>query len=148
MKLQTQATLYEQDYYLWLETTIEKLKDNEFKTLDIENLIEELETLGRSEKKALRSYLRLIVMHLLKWQYQPEKRSKSWQITIRNNRFEIAEALQDSPSLKPQLAELLNQCYPRAVMEASEETGLPVSTFPTSCPYTIEQILDYGFFGD
>lgn len=148
MKLQTQATLYNQDYSLWLETTIEKLREHQFQSVDIDNLIEELETLGRSEKKALRSYLRLIVMHLLKWQYQPEKRSKSWKITIRNNRFEIEEALQDSPSLKPQLAELLNQCYPRAVMEASEETGLVVSTFPTSCPFTIEQILDYNFLGD
>ncbi|WP_413175446.1 DUF29 domain-containing protein [Anabaena azotica] len=148
MKLQTQATLYDQDYSLWLETTIEKLREHQFQAVDIENLIEELETLGRSEKKALRSYLRLIVMHLLKWQYQPEKRSKSWQITIRDNRFEIEEALQDSPSLKPQLTELLTQCYPRAVMEASEETGLPVSTFPTSCHFTIEQILDQNFLGD
>ncbi|MGM3305444.1 DUF29 domain-containing protein [Anabaena sp. WFMT] len=145
MKLQTQATLYEQDYYLWLETTIKKLQEHEFQSLDIDNLIEELETLGRSEKKALRSYLRLIVMHLLKWQYQPEMRSKSWQITIRNNRFEIEEALQYSPSFKPQLAEILTQCYPRAVMEASDETGLSASIFPPSCPFTIEQILDQNF---
>ncbi|MBD2628316.1 DUF29 domain-containing protein [Trichormus variabilis] len=145
MKLQTQATLYEQDYYLWLETTIEKLREHKFKAVDIDNLIEELETLGRSEKKALRSYLRLIVMHLLKWQYQPEKRSKSWQITIRNNRFEVEEALEDSPSFKPQLAELLNQCYPRAVMEASEGTGLSATIFPSSCLFTIEQILDQNF---
>ncbi|MEA5579141.1 DUF29 domain-containing protein [Anabaena sp. UHCC 0451] len=145
MKVHTQVTLYEQDYSLWLKTTIEKLREHQFQAIDIDNLIEELETLGRSEKKALRSYLRLIVMHLLKWQYQPEKRSKSWQITIRNNRFEIEEVLQDSPSLKPQLAELLTQCYPRAVMEASDETGLPVSTFPSSCPFTIEQILDQNF---
>ncbi|AFZ56073.1 DUF29 domain-containing protein [Anabaena cylindrica FACHB-243] len=87
MKIQTQSTLYEQDYSLWLETTIEKLQKHQFQFLDIDNLIEELETLRRIEKKALRSYLRLIVMHLLKWQYQPDKRSKSWQITIRNNRY-------------------------------------------------------------
>lgn len=148
MKVHTQVTLYEQDYSLWLKTTIEKLREHQFQSVDIENLIEELETLGRSEKKALRSYLRLIVMHLLKWQFQPENRSKSWQITIRNNRFEIEEALQDSPSLKPQLAEFLTQCYPRAVMEASEETGLSASTFPSSCPFTIEQILDQNFLSD
>jgi Domain of unknown function DUF29 len=87
-------------------------------------------------------------MHLLKWQFQPEKRSKSWQITIRNNRFEVEEALQDSPSLKSQLTELLTQCYPRAVIEASEETGLSASTFPPSCSFTIEQILDQNFLGD
>ncbi|WP_016950885.1 DUF29 domain-containing protein [Anabaena sp. PCC 7108] len=72
MKIQTQATLYELDYGLWLETTIDKLQEHQFESVDIDNLIEELATLGRSEKKALRSYLRLIVMHLLKWQYQPE----------------------------------------------------------------------------
>ncbi len=85
MKLQTQETLYNQDYSLWLETTIEKLREHEFQSVDIENLIEELETLGRSQKKGLRSYLKLIVMHLLKWQHKPEKRSKSWLISIRNN---------------------------------------------------------------
>ncbi|ADI63923.1 DUF29 domain-containing protein [Trichormus azollae] len=85
MKLQTQETLYNQDCSLWFETKIGKLRDYEFQSVDIENLIEELETLGGSEKKAFRSYLKLIVMHLLKWQYKAEKRSKSWEITIRNN---------------------------------------------------------------
>lgn len=145
VKLPTQTKLYDQDYHLWLETTIKQLQERQFSDIDIDNLIEELETLGRSEKKALRSYLRLIIMHLLKWRYQPEKRSKSWQITIRNNRFEIEETLQDSPSLKSQLTELLNQSYPRAVAEASEETGLSVSTFPPSCPFTLEQILEQNF---
>jgi hypothetical protein len=85
MKLQTEETLYNQDCSLWLETTIGKLREYEFQSVDIENSIEELETLGRSEEKAFRSYLKLIVMHLLKWQYKAEKRSKSWEITIRNN---------------------------------------------------------------
>ena len=82
---------------------------------------------------------------MLKWRYQPDKRSKSWQITIRNNRFELEETLKDSPSLKPQLAELLAQCYPRAVVEGSDEKGLSTSTFPPSCPFTLEQILDRTF---
>jgi predicted DNA-binding ribbon-helix-helix protein len=147
MQTQTTATLtlYEQDYYLWLETIIKRLRDRHLQSVDIDNLIEELETLGRSEKKALRSHLRLIVMHLLKWRYQPDKHSKSWRITIKNNRLDVEEALQDSPSLKPQLAELLAECYPRAVIEASDETGLPAATFPSSCPFTLEQILDREF---
>jgi hypothetical protein len=148
MKTPIKQSLYDRDYYLWLETTIERLCNGQFNAVDIDSLIEELETLGRSEKKALRSYLRLIVMHLLKWQYQLDKRSKSWQITIRNNRFEVEEALNDSPSLKPKLAELLAECYPRAVIEASDDKGLPVSTFPPSCPFTLEQILDQNFLPD
>lgn len=146
MQIQIRPTLYEQDYYQWLETTIKRLHDRQLQSGDIDNLIEELKTLGRTEKKVLRSYLRLIVMHLLKWRYQPDKRSKSWQITIRNNRLDVEESLQDSPSLKPKLAELLAQCYPRAVIEASDETGLPPATFPSSCPFTLEQILDQEFF--
>lgn len=146
MQIQIRPTLYEQDYHQWLETTIKQLHDRQLQADDIDNLIEELKTLGRTEKKVLRSHLRLIVMHLLKWRYQSDKRSKSWQITIRNNRFDVEESLQDSPSLKPNLAELLAQCYPRAVIEASDETGLPPVTFPSACPFTIEQILDQEFF--
>ena len=148
MQTQIRSTLYEQDYYLWLETTIKRLRERQLHSVDIDNLIEELETLGRREKKALRSHLRLIIMHLLKWRYQPDKRSKSWRITIRNNRLDVEEALQDSPSLKPQLAELVVQCYPRAVIEASDETGQPAATFPPSCPFTLEQILERRFFPD
>ena len=146
MQIQIRPTLYEQDYYQWLETTIKRLHDRQLQADDIDNLIEELKTWGRTEKKVLRSHLRLIVMHLLKWRYQPNKRSKSWQITIRNNRFDVEESLQDSPSLKSQLAELVAQCYPRAVIEASDETGLPTATFPPACPCTLEQILDQQFF--
>jgi hypothetical protein len=146
MQIQIRPTLYEQDYYRWLETTIKRLHDRQLQSGDIDNLIEELKTLGRTEKKVLRSHLRLIVMQLLKWRYQPDKRSKSWQITIRNNRLDVEESLQDSPSLKPKLAELLAQCYPRAFIEASDETGLPPATFPSSCPFTLEQILDQEFF--
>lgn len=148
MQIQIHPTLYEQDYYQWLETTIKRLHDRQLQAHDIDNLIEELKTLGRTEKKVLRSHLRLIVMHLLKWRYQSDKRSKSWQITIRNNRFDVEEFLQDSPSLKPKLAELLAECYPRAVIEASDETGLPPATFPSTCPFTIEQILDQEFFSE
>ena len=138
--------LYDQDYHLWLETTIGKLRQEQFSTIDLDNLIEELETLGRSEQKALRSHLRLILLHLLKWQHQLEKRSKSWQITIRNNRLDVEEALQDSPSLKAKLSLIIAQVYPRAVIEAADETDLPPSCFPQTCPFSPEQILDLGFF--
>lgn len=148
MKAITSVSLYDKDYYLWLKTTINKLQNQQFKEIDVNHLIEELEALGRTEKKALRSYLRLIVMHLLKWQYQPNKRSKSWKITIRNNRFEVEESLEDNPSLRTQLSEFLEQCYPRARVEASDETGLSIAIFPVSCPFTLEQILDNSFLPD
>ena len=99
------AQLYETDYARWLDETIEQLKAREFDALDLPDLIEELGDMGRSQKQALTSNLRVLLQHLLKWGYQPEQRTGSWRATIREHRERVRELLADSPSLKPYLVE-------------------------------------------
>ncbi|MBX9258883.1 DUF29 domain-containing protein [Desmonostoc muscorum CCALA 125] len=139
------SDLYEQDFYLWIQTTAELLKQKNFTQLDLENLIEEIQTMGRSEKKALRSNLEVVLMHLLKYNYQAEKRSGSWRATIREHRKRLKEALEESPSLKPYFDEVFRQCYDDARLMAADETELAVATFPEQSPFTPEQILDRDF---
>lgn len=139
------TTLYETDFNLWLEEQVLALQQKRFVDLDIENLVEEIESLSRSDKRALRSYLRVLLIHLLKWQYQSGSRSRSWQVSIRNARREIGELLADSPSLKPYVTEVLETCYQNARGDATEETGLSVEAFPVQCPFSVEEILNVNF---
>ncbi|MBC1237839.1 DUF29 domain-containing protein [Nostoc sp. 2RC] len=139
------SDLYEQDFYLWIQTTVELLKQKNFTQLDLENLIEEIETMGRSEKKALRSNLEVVLMHLLKYRYQPEKRSGSWQATIREHRKRLRETLEESPSLKLYFDEVFGECYNHARLLAADETELAVATFPEKSPFIPEQILNPAF---
>ncbi|MDZ8025193.1 MAG: DUF29 domain-containing protein [Nostoc sp. SerVER01] len=139
------SDLYEQDFYLWIQTTAELLKQKNFTQLDLENLIEEIETVGRSEKKALRSNLEVVLMHLLKYKYQTGKRSGSWRATIREHRKRLKEALEESPSLKPYFDEVFGQCYDDARLLAADETELDVAIFPEQSPFTAEQVLDRDF---
>ena len=142
------AELYEQDYYLWLQETSRLLKAREFANLDLENLIEEIESLGRSERNKLISSLRLIYQHLLKWQYQPSKRSKSWSDTISRERDNVSYYIEDTPSLKNLLQDkiALNKAYERGRRDAMRETG--IINLPQNCPYSIEQTLDQNFLPD
>jgi hypothetical protein len=138
-------SLYEADYLKWIETTIEMLRVRDYSNIDWENLIEEIEDMGRSERKSLKSNLIVVLTHLLKWQYQPEFRSGSWKGSIVEHRRRIRDALKDSPSLKPYLQEVFAECYLDAVELASAETELPVETFPQECPYTSAEVLDSNF---
>lgn len=135
-------SLYETDYLRWIETTIDKLRLGDYSNIDWENLIEEIEDMGRSERRSLESNLIVVLTHLLKWQYQPELRSGSWKGSIVEHRRRIRKALKESPSLKPYLEEVFAECYSEAVEQASAETGLPGETFPQLCPYTPAEILD------
>ena len=90
-------TLYDQDYYLWLEHTTQLLKQGKFSGVDIPNLIDEIEGMGKSQKQALKSNLRVVLMHLLKYQYQPEKRSNSWKYSIREHKNCLHDQFEDSP---------------------------------------------------
>ncbi len=129
-------SLYEADYLKWIETTVEKLRVRDYSNIDWENLIEEIETIGRSERRSLESNLVVVLTHLLKWQYQPEFRSGSWKGSIAEYRRRIRKALKKSPSLKPYLEQVFAECYLDAVELASAETELPMETFPGECPYT------------
>jgi hypothetical protein len=137
--------LYDQDFYLWLKTTAQLLKEKQFNQIDLENLIEEIETMGRSEKKSLKSNLIVLLLHLLKWQYQPNKRYGSGKASIIEHRRRLNDDLEDSPSLNSYLSEILVKCYQEARKQASAETDLSLSHFPTILPFTIEQILDQNY---
>ena len=137
--------LYEADYLKWIETTVEKLRVRDYSSVDWENLIEEIEAIGRSERRSLESNLIVVLTHLLKWQFQPEFRSGSWKGSIVEHRRRIRDALKDSPSLKPYLQEVFTECYLDAVELASAETELPMETFPGEYPYTSVEVLDSNF---
>ena len=143
--MQTLKSLYERDFNLWTEAQTRALKEKRFDDLDIPGLIEEISDLAKRDKKALRSHLRILLLHLLKWQYQPDKRSTSWSVSITNARIEIEDLLMDSPSLKPYLPSVAVKTYQQARLLAAKETGLPLHQFPAQCPYDINQVLDSGF---
>ncbi|OKH33030.1 hypothetical protein NIES2119_24335 [[Phormidium ambiguum] IAM M-71] len=142
----TPNSLYEQDFYLWIETTAQQLKEGKFDEVDLTNLIEEIESMGRSEKRELKSRLIVLLMHLLKWQYQPEKRSESWRSTISEQRICIEGLLEDSPSLKPLISEVFDDCYQKARLKAADETGIKLNFFPKESPFTLEETLQVSFF--
>ena len=131
---------YETDFYLWTQQQADLLRQGALAALDVENLIEEIESMGASDRRSLSSFLELVIMHLLKWQYQPERRGASWQTSISKGRNAIERTLEYSPSLKRQLSKMIIAEYRRARKEASLETGLPLTTFPDVCPFSVEQI--------
>lgn len=139
--------LYEQDFYQWIETTINLLRNRKLNELDYDNLIEELESIGRSEKRAVKSNLEVVLLHLLKWKYQPEYRSKSWQNSMREHRKRIQKLLQDSPSLDQWLTDVYEKCYQVARDDAAYETGLPIE-IPIKSPFLVEETLNFNYLPD
>ncbi|MGK7874885.1 MAG: DUF29 domain-containing protein [Xenococcaceae cyanobacterium] len=133
------STLYEQDYYLWLEKTASLLRDGRLRELDIPNLIEEISDMGRSEKRAVESNLVVVLMHLLKYKYQPQKRSNGWLSSIFEHRRRLRKSFNDSPSLKRYFTSVFDECYQDARKIASLETGLPLDAFPSESPFTPEE---------
>lgn len=133
-------TTYQSDFYQWTQQQADLLRQGALSALDVDNLIEEIESMGKRDRRAIGSYLRNVIMHLLKWRYQPDRRGTSWQGSINAGRDEIDVLLNESPSLNPQLSTLIIDEYRRARKQASLETGLPLTTFPDQCPFTIEQI--------
>jgi Domain of unknown function DUF29 len=142
----TTKTLYDTDFSRWIEEQAQLLRDRQLNHLDIENLIEEIESLGKSDKRQLKSRLEVLFHHLLKWQYQPTQRTGSWQGTILEQRRRIRDVLLDSPSLKSYIETVLNTCYADARYQASLETGLSSDCFPLDCPYAIANILNPEFW--
>ena len=136
----TTTATYETDFYLWTQQQADLLRQGALSALDIENLIEEIDDMGRSQKNALQGYLFNVIMHLLKWQYQPQRRGNSWRLSVDNGRNSIERLLENNPSLVRQLTALVAAEYHRARRQASRETGLPLTTFPEQCPFTVEQI--------
>jgi len=135
-------SLYEQDYVQCLEVMTSLIRERNYEQLDWDNLLEELESMGKNEQRELESRLIVLLMHLLKFQYQPSRRSKSWQNTIRNQRTEIELLFKKSPSLRARLAFFVEEAYPVARFDAADETGLPLEVFCDRVLYSLEEILD------
>ncbi len=141
-QLPTISTLYDTDYCLWIETTLNQLRCGRVSEIDIHNLIEELEDMGNSQKDALESNLRVLLMHLLKYKYQSSKRSNSWLYTIREHRKRILKAFKKSPSLKNYYDSVFDESYQDGRELAADETGLIIETFAAQCPFSQDDVLN------
>lgn len=139
------GTLYNLDFYQWTQRQSELLRVEEWQQLDWQQIADEIESLGKKDKRQVQSRLAVLITHLLKWEYQPGKRSPSWRKTLKEQRFRLALVLNDSPSLKVGLPEFVAVVYPYAVENTADETGLARKLFPAICPYGMEQLLDPAF---
>ncbi len=139
---------YPNDFYGWTQQQAALLKARKFNELDFENLIEEIESMGASERKELDSRLIELMLHLLKWQFQPKRKGSSWEVSIAKQRVGLRKVLRDNPSLKYQLEQRIIDCYPDAKSYAAIETKLSKSHFPEECPYSLEQLFNENFLPD
>lgn len=139
---------YDTDFFEWTQHQATALTAGHVSELDLANLAEEIESLGKRDRRGVGSRLEVLVMHLLKWCYQPERRETghSWENTILEQRGSIARILKDSPSLRRQVPDMIAEDYQRALRRARNETGLAMETFPETCPWTAEQVLDEMFW--
>src|SRR5262245_12076193 len=135
------ATDYEHDFYGWLIEQARHVRDGRWDAVDRENLVEEIESLGREQFNKLESALRVLMLHLLKWDHQPTKRSRSWALSVRAQRLEIEDVLSDNQRLKPSIAEAIARGYRKARVEAAKETDLDEDVFPASCPYDWNEVM-------
>jgi hypothetical protein len=142
---QATKTLYEADFVQWSDRTAQLLREHRFSDLDLNHLIEEIEDLGNRHRDALESQLTRLLMHLLKYECQPEQRSGSWLGSIKESRKQIKRLCRRYSSLKPYLEQCWEDCYADAIEDASDETGLPQSQFPARCPYAIAEVLNPKF---
>jgi hypothetical protein len=137
---------YQSDFYSWTQQQAALLKSGQFADIDVENLIEEIESMGRSEHRELESRLTVLLQHLLKWKYQPARRGKSWELTIKGQRIRFVKVLKTNPGLKSQLPEILTDAYQLAVLKAAKETRLDESVFPVECPWDLQNIVHADFY--
>lgn len=142
------GTLYDTDFYAWANQQAALLRMGKLSQADIENIAEEIESMGRSEKRELVSRLRVLLLHLLKWRHQPVRRGQSWRLSIMNARDDLSEHLRDNPSLKSQLGEAISDAYRRARRDAAVETELPETIFPKDCPWSFADAVNEAFWPD
>ena len=139
------AKLYDEDFVRWIAETTRLLREGRFSEIDVEHVAEEIEDMGKNHHREMASRLRLIIQHLLKWQLQPKERSGSWKSTIVTQRRDLEDLFEQSPSLRRAAPRSLPRVYRQAIEDAASETGLAEDSFPSKCPYTLEQILDRNF---
>ena len=134
-------TNYHQDFYTWTQQQAALLRNGRLHELDITNLLEEVEDMGKSQRNQLENRLKQLLLHLLKWHYQPNMRTRSWLLSIKEQRLKVAQVLRKNPGLKPELADLVTDAYELAKLGAAKQTGLDESIFPEVCPWTMVEVL-------
>ncbi|AMO56839.1 hypothetical protein GZ77_02260 [Endozoicomonas montiporae] len=139
-------TLYEKDFYQWTQQQAALIRKGRLGELDLNNILEEIESMGRSEHRQLGNCLDVLLMHLLKWQYQPDHQSSSWRGSIEEQRVRIRKLIKENPSLKPKVHDTLQEAYALAKIGAYKETGLSQDVFPKHCPWDYDQIMDEAFW--
>ncbi|MGD9657260.1 MAG: DUF29 domain-containing protein [Methylocystis sp.] len=140
------SRLYDQDFYAWANEQAALLRAGRLGEADIEHIAEEIESLGKTEKRELVSRLRALMLHLLKWRFEPGKRTRSWEATIKIQRLDLLEHLQDNPSLRPEIVMIIEKAFKGAVLEAIAETGFSDKTFPEKCPWTFDEMTAEDFW--
>jgi hypothetical protein len=141
----TNAADYDEDFYAWTVEQSRLLRSGELSAVDAANIAEEIESMGRSDRRELKSRLVVLVMHLLKWRHQPGARSRSWSATVEEQRLQIEDLLAESPSLRPNSAAMLAEAHAIARTRAIAETGLADEVFPETCPFTADEVLSRSF---
>jgi predicted nucleic acid-binding Zn-ribbon protein len=137
---------YDRDFYAWANEQASLLRAGRLAEADIAHIAEEIESMGKTEKRELVSRLTVLLLHLLKWRFQADRAGNSWRLSIANSRDQIEDHLEDNPSLKSELPRTISQAYRYARRDAARETDLRESIFPTTCPWTFEQMMDPDFW--
>ena len=133
---------YEHDLYSWSNEQARLVREGRWREVDRVNLAEEIESLGRTEFNRLESTLRVLLLHMLKWDHQPRKRTRSWLLSVEAQRLEAQDVMADNPGLKPRIGEALTRAYRKARIEAAKETGLDLKKFPSECCYSFNEAME------
>jgi Domain of unknown function DUF29 len=139
--MSAKASQYDRDFYAWSREQAELLRAGKADQADLENIAEEIESMGKGEKRELVNRLTILLLHLIKWRFQPMMRGRSWRLSIEGQRLDIEDLLADNPSLRPLLDASAAQAWRRALVEAEKETGLEASNFPTACPWSADKFM-------
>lgn len=142
------SSLYDTDLYAWATGNAALIRSGRLDEVDFEHIAEELESMGRSERRAITSRLEVLLMHLLKWRYQPERQGRSWRLTVKEQRRRLARLLAENPSLRAELPAIFADAYADAVLSAARETGQEETAFPDTCPFALADVLDAEFWPD
>lgn len=135
------SSVYEKDFYKWVFDQSQFLKLREYEKLDIDHLIEEIESLGNAERRALESYFKVLLLHLLIIKYQPGYRTKSWDNSVKASRFQINKLLEHNPSLNRKVPEIIGDAYYLARLKAADETSMSEDSFPIKCLWTFDECM-------
>ena len=142
---QSPHALYDEDFVEWTQRTAALLRQGRLGELDVPHLAEEIEDMGKRDRRTVESRIEVLIAHLLKWQLQPERRSGSWRATIRTQRSRLELTLRDSPSLRAEVSTMVSRRYPKAVALVADQTGIAAARLPRRCPFTPDQVLDAGY---